>query len=91
MNVRQNRAKAQTATVPDTRIMVETVRVRLYGLARDRAEQGDKRAARLRDWFEAPDTGRSFGTRWQETGGQIDKAVREAGMRLAQGSAQSRT
>ena len=92
MNVRQNRAptKGKTET-PDTRIAVEDVRARLYTLVRARAEQGDKRAARLREWLESPESGRpGFTGRWNETGGQIDKAVKRAGMRWAGLSAQSR-
>jgi hypothetical protein len=91
MNVRQNRAKAQTATVtPDTRILVEDVRKRLYMLVHDRTRQGDKRAERLREWLDAPEPGRpAFAARWMESGGQIDKAVTRAGRRALGLSAQS--
>jgi hypothetical protein len=91
MNVRQNRAKAQTATVtPDTRITVEDVRKRLYMLVHDRVKQGDKRAERLREWLDAQEPGRPpFVARWTDTNGQIDKAVIRAGRRVLGLSSQS--
>jgi hypothetical protein len=90
MNVRQNRAKAQTATVPDTRILVEDVRKRLYMLVHDRTREGDKRAERLREWLDAPEPGRpAFAARWMESNGQIDRAVTRAGQRAMGLSAQS--
>lgn len=90
MNVRQNRAKAQTATVPDTRILVEDVRKRLYMLVHDRTREGDKRAERLREWLDAPEPGRpAFAARWMESNGQIDRAVTRAGKRVLGLSAQS--
>jgi len=92
MNVRQNRAPTKGETeIPDTRITVEDVRTRLYILAHDRGRAGDKRAARLREWLDSPESGRAgFAGRGWESNGQIEKAITRAGMRVLGLSAQSK-